>query len=112
VRAIGAGMAMISAAVSDEQASAPLMVTSATLTGLRIDGAAPTMSASALTQLTATGLYSDGSTADLTRLVGWSTSDGSLATVSLGRVQGISTGSVTISVTTADLSGSIDLALN
>jgi trimeric autotransporter adhesin len=112
VRAIGAGMAMVSATVSDQQASAPLMVTTATLTALRIDGASSAMSSSDLMQLTATGIYSDGSTANLTTLVTWSTSDGSVATVSLGRVQGISSGSVTISATTDGLLGSADLALN
>ena len=112
VRAVGAGMTMVSAAVANVQASAPLMVSGGTLTALRIDGASSAMSSSSLMQLTATGIYSDGSTANLTTLVEWSTSDGAVATVSLGRVQGVSSGTVTISATTSGLLGAVDLALN
>jgi hypothetical protein len=112
IRAMNAGMTMVSAAFSGQQASAPLMVTIEQLTSLRIDASSTTMSTGALQQLTATGIYSDGSTTDLTRLVGWYTSDGSVATVSLGRVQAVSSGSVTISIASGDYLGTIDLMLN
>lgn len=110
IRAIGAGMTMVSAAFSGQQASMPFMVGAHTLIGLRIDGA-PTMAADGTQQLTATGSYSDGSTDDLTTQVGWYTSDGSTAAVSLGLVQAISSGTVTISAATGDFLATIDLTL-
>jgi uncharacterized protein YjdB len=70
------------------------------------------MSSNGMTQLVATGIYSDGSTVDLTAYVRWSTSDDSVATVSLGRVQGLSAGSVTISAATDGMLGTVDLSLN
>ena len=51
-------------------------------------------------QLTARGVYSDGSTADLTGVVTWSTSSSSTASVSSsGLVTGVGTGVATISAT-------------
>jgi uncharacterized protein YjdB len=112
IRAMGAGMAMISAAFAGRQASMPLLITSPTLVALRIDADTTTMPADGSQRLTATGVFSDGSTADLTTLVGWYTSDGSLAAVSLGLVQGISSGTVTISAATGDFLATIDLTLS
>jgi hypothetical protein len=110
IRAMGAGMAMVSAALSGQQASAPFMVTSAALADLRIEGST-TMSAEGTQQLVATGIYGDGGTVDMTELVGWYTSDGSVATVSLGRVQAVSSGTVTITIANGDLLSNIDLTL-
>ena len=55
-------------------------------------------------QFTATGLYSDGSTSDLTSTVTWSSSDTSVATVSnaagsQGEVTGVGIGAATITAT-------------
>src|SRR5207253_2080040 len=61
IRAMNAGMTMVSAAFAGQQASAPLMVTIEQLTALRIDAGSTTMSTGDLQQLTATGIFSDGS---------------------------------------------------
>jgi hypothetical protein len=111
IRATGAGMAMVSASVGGQQASLPLLVSDPALVDLRIDATSTTMSADGSQQLVATGVYSDGSTANLTNLVGWYTSDGSLAAVTGGRVQAVSSGSVTISAASDNVLGTITLTL-
>jgi len=112
IRAVATGMAMITASADGLDTSAPMLVTDATLTGLRIDSVTTTVSTGAQTQLTATGLYSDGSTADLTAMVGWYTSDGSVATVWQGRVMPLSSGTVTISAATDAFVGALDLTVS
>lgn len=111
IRAMGVGMAMVSASLSGQQVSAPLLVADPMLTDVRIDAGSTTMSADGSQQLTATGIFSDGSTADLTHMVGWYTSDGSVAAVSGGLVQAVSSGTVTISAATGDFLGTITLTL-
>ena len=59
------------------------------LTGIQISPSAPDALALPVghdLQLTATGTFSDGATADVTALVTWGSSDGSIATVSSGGV--------------------------
>ena len=57
-------------------------------------------------QLSATGSYSDGSSADLTATATWTSSDGAVATVSAGGlVSGISPGTVTLGATIEGVSG-------
>ena len=111
IYAIGNGMAVVTASLSGLVASAPLMIADPTLIDLRIGAPASAMAPTSSEQLTATGVYSDGSTADLTAAVGWSTSNEALATVSAGQVQALASGVVTITATSGDLHGSIDLTL-
>jgi len=112
IRAVSTGMATITASAAGRDASAPMLVTNATLTGLRIDAPTTAMTPSTPVQLVATGLYSDGTTADVTAMVGWYTSDGSVATVWQGRVQALSSGTVTISAASDVFVGAIDLTVS
>lgn len=56
-------------------------------------------------QMTATGMYSDGSTKDLTSTVTWTSTPTSVATVSGGVVTGVSVGMATITATMSGVSG-------
>jgi len=60
-------------------------------------------------RLTATGTFSDGSTADLGANVVWTSLTPSVATVSAGLVTGVSQGPATISVSSAGVSATIAL---
>jgi hypothetical protein len=112
IYAVKEGMATVTASLAGQVASAPLMIANPTLIELRIDAPASAMPSDASEQLTATGVYSDGSTTDMTAQVGWYTSDGSLATVWQGQVQALSSGVVTITAAHGDLRGAIDLTLS
>jgi uncharacterized protein YjdB len=60
-------------------------------------------------QFTATGYYSGGSAIDLTALATWSSSDGSIATVSSGLASGVRIGSAQITTAAGGLEGSATL---
>jgi trimeric autotransporter adhesin len=79
---IGPGTATIFAAWYDVVASTVLVVTNATLDALVVDPPLASIAAGTASPFTATGVYSDGSTADLTALATWSSSDASVATIS------------------------------
>jgi uncharacterized protein YjdB len=79
----------------------------ANLTSIMIAPANPLIAINTVQQLTATGTYSDGSSADLTSLVTWSSSPLSVAIVNAdGAVTGIAAGSATITATLNNVSQS------
>jgi trimeric autotransporter adhesin len=64
-------------------------------------------------QLTATGIYSDGSTQDLTSSVSWSSSDAAIAVVSnTGLVAGLVVGDITASASSQGITGSLAITVN
>jgi len=78
---------------------------SATLQSVVISGTAPAKGASV--QFTATAMYSDGSTRDVTSTATWATSDSTIATVTTaGMVTGVADGTASITVTYATASTS------
>ena len=86
---------------------AAITILDATLTAISVSPPITSVAAGDTVQMTATGIYSDGTTVNLTDDVTWSSSDSSEATVSsTGLVTGVSTGAVTIEA--ADPSASID----
>ena len=84
----GGGPVTITAthAASGISGTAAVTVGAATLTGITITGAVGALAPGKSFQLTATGMYSDGSTQDLTASVSWSSKNESLATVAAGLV--------------------------
>ncbi len=81
----------------------------ATLTSISVasTGAATSVAAGATLQLTATGHYSDGTTATLTS-VSWASSDGTLASLSVsGMLTALKAGSVTVTATKGAVSGNM-----
>ncbi len=83
--------------------SATVSVTAAVLTSISISPAAPALALGLSQQLSATGTYSDGSTANITSQVHWTSSNTSVAPVSsTGLVSTAATGSAEV---TASLNG-------
>ncbi len=108
----GTGSTTVTAAVQGVHTSAAVTVTSAVLQSISL---APTNSSVAVglhTQVTATGTYSDGNTANITNQVQWSSSASSVATVSnTGLVSALQTGSTTLTATLNSVSHSVPLTV-
>lgn len=110
------GSTTVTAALSSKQGSAALTVTAATLSSLSISPANAVMPRGSTRQFTALGVYSDGSTQDLTEQVTWASSATSVATVSNGAssrglVTTLTTGATTISITAGTVSASTSLTV-
>ncbi len=83
-----------------------------TLTAIAIAPTDPSLAVNATQQLTATGSYSNGTTANITASVTWSSSNTAVAAVSTGGLAtGASAGSTTITATTAGVSGTNTLTV-
>jgi len=113
---IGAGSASITASFGGKSGSATLTVKSATLMSIAISPMAPSIVTGRTQAFTATGMYSDGSTLDLTGLSTWSSSATAVATISnAAGTQGLATsvgaGSTTITATFGGTSGSTTLTV-
>src|SRR4029077_14779963 len=111
--ATGVGLATIGAslgAVSSPQAN--LTVTAATLTAIQVTTPSSSIASGLTLQFTATGVYTDNSTQDLTSVVTWGSSDTTVATISnasgsSGLASAAGTGSTNIN---ASVSGVTSLA--
>lgn len=84
--------------------SSTLNVTSVQLTSIEVNGPGPTLSAGLSGQYTAIGIFSDGSSVDITTLVTWASSDQGVASISnapgsQGLATALSTGNTTITAT-------------
>jgi len=96
------------------KSSATLTVSGAAvnLSSIVVSPAASSLAVNSSQQFTATGNYSDGSSADLTSLVTWSSTPGTIATVSAsGLVNGVASGSANISASLGAISGSTSLTV-
>jgi uncharacterized protein YjdB len=119
--AVGAGTATITAAFAGTSGTARLTVSGATLVSIQIDPLDPVVGVNVAIVFTATGIYSDGTRADLTRTVTWSSSAAgvvtidatgramtrargtSVVTASLAAAAGATSASSTVTVTAATL---------
>jgi uncharacterized protein YjdB len=96
---VGIGTTTVTASLSGQSASASLTVTAPTLTGLTIQPANASVLAGQTRQFTATALYADGSTVNVTRLATWTSADPTVATVNnTGLATGIAAGTTTVTV--------------
>ncbi len=114
VTALSAGAATISASTAGVASQAKLAVTAALLMSIEVTPPAPSIAKGTSVQLTATGVFSDHTTQNLTSQVTWTSSDTSVAmfsstTGSRGLVAGTGVGSVHIS---AHLNGVASPSLN
>ena len=92
------GSAVIGAVFSGFSASSDVTVTSAVLSALRISPVNKTTPAGVDVQYEATGVYSDGSTDNLTNLVDWQSGDVDVAVIDIdGLARTVSAGGTTIS---------------
>ena len=77
-----------------------------TLVSIAVTPAAPSIVAGTDQQFTATGTYSDATTADLSATATWASSDASATVSAAGLAHGVSAGSSTIGATSGSVSGS------
>lgn len=112
--AVNAGTVNISAQSGAYHASASLAVTGAAsnLQSITISPAASSIPTNTSQQFTATGVYTDGSSADLTNLVAWSSSSTGVATISAGGMaNAVAAGSTNISAALAGVTSSTSLTV-
>lgn len=115
--ALQPGTSVISASLAGKAASTIFTVTSAELTSISISPSDPSVADGLTTQFIATGLYSDGSTEDISTAVNWLSSDTSIAvmaadqTTSSGLATAVAPGSTQISASMGDLSASTSLTV-
>lgn len=105
------GAASISATFDGKSGSTGVEVTSAVLNAIQVTPSASRVAVGFSRQYTATGLFSDSSTRDITADVTWTTSDATLATISnadgsRGLASGVSAGTVSIGAQQGTVSGS------
>ncbi len=110
------GSVTITATLAGASSSTVLTVTPATLVSIGVTPANPSIANGLSSQFTATGVYTDNSTQDLTASVAWTSSDTTVASVSNasashGLAQGVSPGSVTITAASGTVSGSTSLTV-
>ena len=92
--------------------TAPSSTTTKLLSSISVTPSNPSIAINATEQFTATGNYSDGSTADLSTSVTWASSNQSVATVSdTGLGKGVNSGNTTIAATMSGVTGSTTLTV-
>lgn len=111
ILALNNGSVIVTATLGTHAQSESLAISSATLSSISISPSSIMLAASIDQYFTATGTFSDGSTADITELVSWSSSNTAVATMTnsgsnRGRMSNLYSGGATQSLTvSADLSG-------
>jgi len=112
VTALEPGMTEIAASLGAFETGGLIRVSDAELVSIRLEpGSATTAIATALS-FTATGVYDDGSTSDLSEVAGWSVESPSIARINdSGRVTGISEGETVVFARYMGLEGRADLTV-
>ena len=111
--ALATGSSSISASFWGVTGSTSLTVTPAILQAISVTAASPSVLEGAIDQLTATGIYSDGSTQNLTTVASWASATPGVATLSpAGLADGITPGASSVSATYQGLTGSMSLAVD
>ncbi len=116
-KALASGSTTISASYGGSTGSTLLTVTSATLTTIQITPFSPTLLVGFTGNLSATGIYSDNTTRDLTSLVTWTSSLPAVASVSdanatRGQVTPLSAGMTAITATYQGVTGSDNVVVS
>jgi uncharacterized protein YjdB len=106
VIAVGPGTANISATFIGVSGSAPLNVSSVTLSSISVTQATAVLAPTTSVNCVATGTFSDGSTQVITNVVNWTSSESTVASVSNGgKVTANSGGSATITAQFGSVNG-------
>ena len=109
-RAISVGDTSISATFAGISSSTQLTVSETALQSIAISPANPTLLSLSRADFTATGSYSDGSTADITSQAAWSSTSSDIAAVSSsGTVKTLMTGTTSIKAAVAGVIGTTSL---
>ena len=114
--ALGIGNATITAALGAVSGSTVVTVTAATLVSIGVTPASAILAKGTSTSFTATGVYTDNSTQNLTSSVTWTSSDTTIATISNaqgsnGLALALATGSVTVTASLSSVSGATSLTV-
>ena len=114
--AVGLGTATVSATSGGVTGVTTLTVTDATLVSIEVTPADPSIADGTTQQFTATGLYTDASTQDLTTQVTWASSNEAVATVSnaddsKGLATAAGAGSTTVSAISGGVTGDTTLTV-
>jgi 6-phosphogluconolactonase (cycloisomerase 2 family)/urocanate hydratase len=114
--ALGTGTTTVSATVNGVTGSSVFTVTAATLLSIDLSPANPSIANGTTQNLTATGIYSDGSRANLTSTVAWTSSNGGVASISNapgsnGQAIAATPGTTTITAATGTVSASTGLTV-
>jgi hypothetical protein len=113
VSPVKAGSATITATYLGVSGSSTVTVSPATLSSIQVSPNPQTVAAGASTQLSATGVYSDAKTYDLTNVATWLSSSASVAAVSnaagsRGLVTGLSAGSTNVTAVFQGVTSAVD----
>jgi trimeric autotransporter adhesin len=114
--AAATGATTITALSGTVSGTTTLTVTPATLVSISVTPANPSVARGMSRQFTATAIYTDNSTQDLTAAVTWSSSNAAVATVSntagsRGSATALAVGTATISAASGSISGSVTLTV-
>ena len=108
----GVGTAKISATLDDIVETAQIDVSAAVLTAISVTPESFSLSPEATKQFTATGTYSDSSTANITTSVSWSSNNTGVATINSGGLAtAIDEGTATIKAVSGSLSDTAQLGV-
>jgi len=110
-QSVAIGTSTISATLDGVPGSTEMNVTAAVLQSITVSPSNPSLLSLLSTNFTATGNYSDGTTADLTSLVSWTSSRTDIATInsSTGAATTLLAGTSTITATLNGISGTSTL---
>ena len=109
---VALGTTTISATFAGVSSSSLLTVTAPILQDLTIAPADHTMLTLSQTAFTATGSYSNGSTADITGQVAWSSTSSDIATISAtGTAKALAVGTASIRAVLAGITGAASLTV-
>ncbi len=106
------GPATITAASGSINGTASATVTAAVLNSITVSPSGSSVAIGQTQAFVASGLFSDGSSTDMTDSVAWSSSATNIATInSTGLATGVATGSTSIGATSATVTGNAPLAV-
>jgi hypothetical protein len=109
---LATGSTTIQATLGSISGSTGLTVTAPVLVSIVVTPANSSITTGATPQFTAMGIYSDGSSLNLTSLVTWTSTNSAVATINgTGLVTGVTPGSTTIQATSGSISGSTGLTV-
>ena len=114
--ALNPGSATVTATIGSVSGSATLTVTPATLVSIGVTPVNPSIANGLTVQFTATGVYTDNSTQNLTATVAWTSSNTNVVSISNasgsnGLATSMGTGSVTITAASGSVSGAASLTV-
>jgi 6-phosphogluconolactonase (cycloisomerase 2 family) len=113
ITAVSPGQASITASFDQVSSSVSVTVTSATLVSIEVTPGSPAVPEGFSLQMTATGLFSDNTTQDLSTQVDWSSTTPGVATIELnGLASGVTAGQTELKATFNAVTGSTVLTVS